>query len=362
MKKFDKYLFQNFFISFAGALVFLVGLFLISKILDNMKLFLDPNVTFNLIFSFLLFSIPESITLLVPVAAFISTSYTFGKLNISNEIIAIYNSGIGFSRIIRPFFISSLFLTFFSFVFYEFITVDSSFKAFSIRSHIKKSAGYKFHYRHDRRKFFTLGKDKTVYYIDYFDGVNKEMFEPVFFRFDENGNLVYYLEAGQGQYNEEKKSWLLRDISLMQKGENGKLNISKQERIELPLSESPEDIKKKAVRIVQMRLGDAMKFIDAKKKMGSDYKKYQVELHHRFAYPVSVIIMILIGSVVGIYFRKAALVLSFFVAVIISFGYYGLLALGIAFGKSGMLNPIAAAWIANIVYSIVAVVALKYKR
>ena len=114
--------------------------------------------------------------------------------------------------------------------------------------------------------------------------------------------------------------------------------------------------------MTQMHIKDALNFIEAKKRSGANYRKYLVEFHWRFAFPFSVIITILIGSVAGIYLRKAVLVFSFSMAIILSFGYYGMLAVGIAFGKSGMLNPVAAAWIANGVYLFMGIAALRLKR
>ena len=74
------------------------------------------------------------------------------------------------------------------------------------------------------------------------------------------------------------------------------------------------------------------------------------------------IIVIIIGSIAGIYFRKAVIALSFLLSIVISFGYYGMLAMGLAFGKSGKLNPIVAAWLANAVFLLLGILALRYKK
>ena len=107
---------------------------------------------------------------------------------------------------------------------------------------------------------------------------------------------------------------------------------------------------------------EALNFIQEKRNTGANYKKYLVEYNWRFAFPFSVLITILIGSICGIYFRKAVLVLAFFLSIIISFGYYGIMAVGMAYGKSGKLDPVVAAWLGNVVYLAIGIIAIRLKK
>jgi len=106
MKRLDKYLLSQFLKVLAGSVIFMLGLFLITIYLDDLKYFSHPNVPFKIIISYILNRIPEIFTMVLPSAALFSTSYMFATMNSTNEIIAIYNGRIGFARLIIPLIIS----------------------------------------------------------------------------------------------------------------------------------------------------------------------------------------------------------------------------------------------------------------
>jgi lipopolysaccharide export system permease protein len=362
LKRLDKYLLSQFFKVLAGSMIFMLGLYLITTYLDNINYFSHPNVPIGLILKYFLNIIPEIVIQVLPPAALFSTSYIFGNMNSNNEIIAIYNGGIGFTRLICPLIISGIIMAVGLFLFFEFVSAESSNKAVEIKQNIKKLTGKTLGYMYSNSKLFLKGNDNTIYYVEFFNFENGSMQGPVIFKFDANGDILFQLNAASGLYNETKKIWIFENVYIMRYLGNGKYNNERKQVYSMVLQETPSSFIKSSVTLMQMRTKDAVKFIEAKRRSGSNYKKYLVEFQWRFAFPFSVVITILIGSITGIYFRKAVLVISFFLAIIMSFGYYGIMAVGMALGKSGRLDPIIAAWIANAIYLTGGIAALKLKR
>jgi len=362
MKKLDKYLISQFIISFMGSLVLLIGLYLISIFIDNVKYFYHPNVPFGIIFLFIINIIPEIIVYVSPTSALFATSFVFGNLNISNEIIAIYNGGISFIRLILPLLIVGIILSVLSLFFFEFVAADCSSRAFEIRNKIKKLTGKSLNYMYAQSDYFLLGRDKTVYHIDSFSADKGKIIRPLISKFDKKGMLTFQLYAPWGRYDETEKIWNFKNAVVFHFNKKGKMQQERIDYYTLKLPESPASFMKTARNVLQMRLQDAIKFIKEKKRDGGDYRKYLVEFQWRFAFPLSIVIIIFIGSLFGIYFRKAILVLSFFLSLLVSFSYYGILSLGLAFGKTGRINPYLAAWLANIIYLIICIIALKLKK
>jgi len=362
MKTLDKYLIFQFLKVLCGSLVFMLGLYLITIYIDNLKYFTHPNVPASLIMNYIINLIPEILTQVLPAAALFSTSYIFGNMNSSNEIIAIYNGRIGFTRLISPLIILGMLMAIISFLFFEFVSTESSSKAFEMRNSIRKLSGKSLSYLYSNSKCFLKGQDGTIYYVEFLNSDDGAMAGPVIFQFDTNGDLSFQMSAASGTYDEKQKIWNFSNAYIIHFDGKEKYRDEKKAVFSMKLSESPKSFLRTPFNVMQMRLNDALKFIEAKRKSGVDYKKYLVEFHWRFAFPFSAVITILIGSIAGIYFRKAVLVLSFFLAIIMSFGYYGILALGMAYGKSGKLDPVVAAWIANVIYATAGVLALKLKK
>lgn len=340
----------------------MLGLYVITIYIDNLKYFSNENVSLFIILKYIQYKLPEICIHVLPASALFSTAYIFGMLNTSNEIIAIYNGRISFIRIMKPLLILGIFLSIFVFVFYEFIVTESSIRAFEIRNNIKELSGKDTHYMYSRARFFLKGANDTYYYLENYDSKTGILFRPVLFRFNDKGKLDFQLYALHGRYNSRERIWEFKNAVIIESGDGGGYREERMKEYSMKLAETPESFRKKPVSVMQMQIEDAINFIEAKKKQGGNFRKELVEFHWRFAFPFSVIIVILIGSTAGIYFRRAVLVLSFFLSILLSFGYYGLLALGIAFGKSGKLSPVFAAWSANLFYLAAGVIAVKLKR
>ena len=362
MKKIDKYLLRQFLTVLCGSLIFMLGLYIITLYIDNLNYFSSPRVSIFLIMKYIIHLLPEICIQVLPAAALFSTSYIFGMLNSSNEIIAIYNGRIGFIRVIIPLFITGILLGVFLFFFFEFVATESSVKAFEIKNNIKKLAGKDTFYLYSRAKFFLKGKDNTFYYLENFDSSDGTLHKPFLTQFDNNGMEKFQVHAFRGKYIKKEKVWEFLKAEIISYNKDGTYHLEKTKSFKMRLAETPVSFMKKPISVMQMKIAKALEFIDAKKSSGANIKKELVEFNWRFAFPFSVIIVILIGSVSGIYFRRAVLVLAFFLSVLLSFGYYGLLAMGMAFGKSGRLDPVFAAWVANIVYFTTGIVAVKLKR
>ncbi len=362
IKRLDRYLIGQFFISLAGSLIFMVGFFLISIFIDNLKYFIHPHVPINIVFLFVMNIIPEVVIQVLPAAALFATSYTFGNLNATNEIIAIYNGGTGFIRLTLPLIMTGILLSIFSFFFFEFVAADSSHTAFELRKEIKRATGSTLSYMYSRSEFFLFGNQNTVYHLEKFNAYEQVMVKPVITRFDGKGMITFQLSAVEGRYIELTDEWIFREAVVIRFDRHLNFSEEKYKYFNLKLSDSPQSFMRTPRNVAMMRFGDALKFIENKKRMGGNYRKYLVEFQWRFAFPFSIIIVILIGSVAGIYFRKAIIVLSFLLSVLISFGFYGLLAMGLAFGKSGQLNPVLAAWLANILFLILCLFAIWFKK
>lgn len=340
----------------------MVGMYLIITYLDNIRYFTHPKIPSELVVYYILNVIPEILIKVIPSAALFSASYIFGNMNSSNEIIAIYNGKIGFTRLISPLIISGIIISILLFIFFEFVSAESSSRAVEIRNSFRKITGGSSRSMYNNEKFFFKGSNNVYYFIEYFNFENKTMIKPSIFLFNSNDEMIFQLNAESAIFLEKEKHWMFSNANIIHY--NGKENYKNEikQTYSMNLAETPINFINTPVNVMQMRMNDAINFIEAKRKSGADYKKFLVEFHMRFVFPISVIITILIGSIAGIFFRKSVLVLSFFLAIVISFGYYGILAICIALGKSGKLAPIVAAWAANIIYFSMAVLALKFKK
>nr|HPI23526.1 LptF/LptG family permease [Spirochaetota bacterium] len=212
MRKIDQYIIRQFLFALSGSITFMVGVFLITNVIDQLKYFSDPRVPGFTVFLYLINYIPEVLTQILPAAALFSTSFMVGYLNQSNEIVAIYNGGIAFTRLLIPLLLVGVLIALGSFFFSEFVAADASKRSFELFKEIKLMAKSSVSALYSREKFYVMGKDETVYYIEYFNAGESLMNKPMLSRFDDAGVLSFQLAAEEGRYNPSTKLWDFKKI------------------------------------------------------------------------------------------------------------------------------------------------------
>lgn len=86
-----------------------------------------------------------------------------------------------------------------------------------------------------------------------------------------------------------------------------------------------------------------------------------IELYDKLALPLTTIALVLIGVPLAITPPRVRYNRGFLFSILIIFAYYLIRALSISFGETGTLAPFLAAWMPNIVLTIIGVM-LYYKK
>ncbi len=154
-------------------------------------------------------------------------------------------------------------------------------------------------------------------------------------------------DAGQGMMIR------LRDASVQQipATDPGEYNVSTYSVMDQPLTFSPQSevsIGRLDTPLFAMPNSELMA-----QAHGPDGKRYLIELHRRFAYPVACIVLMLIGVPLGAASRRGGKSGGFVVALCVVLIYYLLSNFGIAWAKQGRLPAFAGVWLANIVFAVV---------
>ncbi|SPE20311.1 Permease, YjgP/YjgQ family [Candidatus Sulfotelmatomonas gaucii] len=84
---------------------------------------------------------------------------------------------------------------------------------------------------------------------------------------------------------------------------------------------------------------------------GPDGKRYLIELHNRFAYPVACLVLMLVGVPLGVSSRRGGKSSGFVFTILLVFVYYFLSSTGIALGQQNRLPAFLAVWSANLLFA-----------
>jgi LPS export ABC transporter permease LptG/LPS export ABC transporter permease LptF len=84
---------------------------------------------------------------------------------------------------------------------------------------------------------------------------------------------------------------------------------------------------------------------------GPDGKRFLIELHNRFAFPVACLVLMLVGVPLGVASRRGGKSSGFVFTILLVFVYYFLSSTGIALGHQSKLPAFFAVWSANILFA-----------
>jgi len=107
-----------------------------------------------------------------------------------------------------------------------------------------------------------------------------------------------------------------------------------------------------------LRVGQLIRMLHGRQ----DKQAALVELNYRFALPVASLVLALVGLPLGLYTVKGGKAAGLVLAILLVFGYYILMALGLSLSKQGRLHPVWGLWLANSVFGVVGLTMLTNMR
>ena len=84
---------------------------------------------------------------------------------------------------------------------------------------------------------------------------------------------------------------------------------------------------------------------------GPDSKRFQIELHKRFAYPAACLVLMLVGVPLGVTSRRGGKSSAWVFTILLVVLYYSLSLIGIALGRQDWIPTFLAVWSANILFA-----------
>jgi LPS export ABC transporter permease LptG/LPS export ABC transporter permease LptF len=91
---------------------------------------------------------------------------------------------------------------------------------------------------------------------------------------------------------------------------------------------------------------------------GPDGKRFQIELHKRFAYPAACLVLMLVGVPLGVTSRRGGKSSAWVFTILLVIVYYSMSLVGIAMGRQNWIPTFLAVWSANIVFAIGGIILL----
>ena len=350
----DRYVVKEILKCFVIVLIVVLGLYIIVEFFNKADNFTEAGLSVSRLIRYLQLKLPQIMVQIAPIGILLAVLVAFGLMNKHNEILALKSGGVSVFFLMRAALAIAVLLGIILFFLSEVVVPITISKANKIWfSEVKKKPVLA-----TRQKNIWIKGNRAIYYIKYFNPQNQSVSGVTLNYFDKAFKLSKRIDASSGVY--QKGKWIFSDIMeqvLDKESEAYVVNIYPQQTIELDVL--PEDLKRVFTKSEEMNVAELFSYIREVESEGYDATTFRVDLHARFALPVLSIIVCIIGTGIAVK-RKGREGLSVSVAygAVVVFLYWVLHSFCLSLGYGGLLPPILAAWISNIIFSCYAVLNL----
>ena len=354
MKKFDWYIIKKFLSTFFFTISLILIIVIVFDISEKIDDFLRSGVSVEkIIFQYYLNFIPYFGNLFSPLFIFISVIYFTSKMAGNSEIIAMLNSGMSLSRLLRPFIFCAIFLASLSFILGNFIIPETNKERIDFENkYIKRKQKKRIKNIH-----MQIQKDQYIYMESYNRSKNIG-YKFTLENFKKN-ILKSKLSANYIEYDTINNNWSIKDYTIREYYKKGE-NISKGRLLDTVINLNPSDFAKNKSLVETMGMKKLNDFIKEEEIKGTSQITYhKIEKHKRLANPFSTIILTIIAVAIGSRKIRGGAGIQLSVGLLISFGYILFMQISTTFATNSNLLPVISVWIPNIIFILIAIFLVK---
>jgi len=323
-----------------------IGIYLSVDVFENIDKFVNADLPVSRVVQFFLFKLPLITAQITPVGILLAVIITLGLMNKNNEIIALKSGGMSVYHFLRPILMLGLFISIGLFFLSEIVVPITVSKANEIwRMEVKKISVTSV------QKNIWFKGHRSISYISYFNPHDQTISGIAINFFDQQFRLTRRVDAAKGVF--EEGHWVFYEImeQVLNKDTDSYDVKFQKEQIE-EIDFLPEDLQRVVQKSEEMSYKELYNYIQDVETEGYDATPYRVDFHSKFALPVACLILCIIGT--GITLRKnttEGLSLTIIYGIVVVFLFWISQSFCLSLGYGGILSPVIAAWISNLIFT-----------
>jgi len=291
------------------------------------------------------FSVPETVFLVLPAAVLFATVFSIGAMNRHSELTAVKASGRSFRRLLIPLLIASLFVTGLS-------AVVGEMAPNATRRKLELLGELEIRSQNSRQNFVHRANEGWVYTIRSLNVGQRRLTDVVLER--EGAGESYptlVLQARFGIYNDTTATWTLSNgrFRILPEGQ-GEVAFLFDSLRSRSLAETPAELLLEPKRPQEMTYSELGEYIEALERSGGDGRRLTVEQALKIAIPVTCLIITLFAAPLVIAAPRASGAVGVAVGLGTTLMFLLSVQLSQAVGAGGILPPVVAAWTPNVLF------------
>jgi lipopolysaccharide export system permease protein len=339
----DRLLVQSFLRIFLAVTLGSPLLFILADLTENLEGYLDQELAGFAIAQAYFYMLPQFIQWAFPVGGLVAVVFTIQTMTLHREILAAKAGGISFHRLIVPLFLLGSFLTVVALGLSAIVP-----RANSIASRILEEEESRRDFRGNFSYQAEGGRNFNVQSLSVSAGtLNEVVVQTVELG---SNRPMDHLTARVVRYDPES-GWTFSDGYYRMFLEDGsELAFEYQTLQTRGFTERPEDFLEEPKDPEEMTYQEMGRLADIMERSGNQPHKLRVDRQEKLAIPVATLVIILFGAPLATSTKRGGTAYGIGVALISTILYMLLFRISGAFGETGSLDPMLAAWLPNLLF------------
>lgn len=350
LQRLDRYIIKKFLGTYIFMISLIISIAVVFDINEKIDKFMSNSaplkeIIFNYYFNF----IPYYANLFSPLFIFLAVIFFTSKMANNSEIIAILSNGIGFKRLMKPYMISALILAVIAFLLGGYVIPPANKTRIEFENKYidprQRKVG-------DSDIQFMIAPG-TIAYFGSFDIASNTGYNFSIDKFD-SLQLVSRLTAQSIRYD-SVYHWTIQNYQI--RDFDGLRETTKTgSTIDTTMQIVPNDFIIAATDQQMMTSPQLRRHIKSQKERGmGNIQPFQIEYHTRIASALSAFILTLIGAALSARKVKGGMGLNIGIGLALSMAYILFMTISSSFAVSGVMSPMIAAWVPNLIFIGIAV-------
>ena len=358
MRILDKYLLREFawpllycFDAFA-MLMILIDLF---STLDE---FIQYHARFTTVVHYYLILFPGMFVMIMPMALLLGLLFCLANLSRHNELIAMRANGVSLGRLAVPLLGVGLAATLVVFAVNELFVPRAREKADELRASVKGRGergvldGFFFANSVEHRDWYARRFDTQGYVMDNAEVHNRGS--------DGAPDIDVYAESARWINGQ----WHFFSADVYDHRQTPLVVVHVAETNFPAFKDSPKRLAVEGKKPEQLTTGELRRYIRTQRRVNhlAGLAKYEVNLQSRYSFPLTCLIVVLMGIPLGMRVSRSGPLLGVGTALTLVVAFYFLTNITMALGDGGRIPPVVAAWLTNVIFASVGTVLLVRAR
>ena len=343
----DFYILRGFITYFLWSLITCTTLFLLLTVFELLDDVIRNSITLFSLADYLIFLTPQILIIGIPMSILLAALINFGILEKKSEITAVKASGWSLYRLAVPIIAAAAVFSIGLFLVQDYILPYANNRQDNLRNYIMNKPARTS--KHPERKWI-LGDEGRIYNYGYFDGVQNTFVDLNVYEVDFDGNRlrrrIYarHARVGEGVWTLEN-GWM-RDYESEQFEKFEKKTANLPERAGYFKREIFHPKESSKLTYFELR-----QYIGYLRQSGYNAAELQVELYKKASFPLSCLVMALVGIPFAFSVGRKGAFFGIGVSIAIAVIYWGISGMFETMGAYGLLIPMFAAWAPNILFA-----------